>query len=140
MSKSAREAFLAGVHVGIVSIADGERGPVAVPVWYDYTPGGDVVFVTDRRSRKGRLLDDVQRISLVAQTEQPPYKYVWVEGPFRIAKSEIERDLRPLARRYLGETGGDRYIESTGGAGSRDGSIVVRLRPERWLSVDMAAT
>jgi nitroimidazol reductase NimA-like FMN-containing flavoprotein (pyridoxamine 5'-phosphate oxidase superfamily) len=32
MTKQEREAFLAGVHVGVVSIAEQGRGPLAVPV------------------------------------------------------------------------------------------------------------
>jgi hypothetical protein len=39
-----------------------------------------------------------------------------------------------LAHRYLGRELGDRYL--AGSSEGRDGSIVVRLRPERWLSVD----
>ena len=42
--------------------------------------GGEVRVVTDRASRKGRLLERVKRCSLCAQSETPPYKYVTVEG------------------------------------------------------------
>jgi hypothetical protein len=31
------------------------RGPLAVPVWYRYEPGDDVVFATGDGSRKRRL-------------------------------------------------------------------------------------
>ena len=34
MSRAEREAFLAATRVGIVSIAEEGRGPLAVPVWY----------------------------------------------------------------------------------------------------------
>ena len=41
MSKSEREDFLAQVHVGILAIAGDEgAGPLAVPIWYSYQPGG----------------------------------------------------------------------------------------------------
>ena len=46
----------------------------------------------------------------------------------------MERDTRPMAHRYLGAEFGDRYIEAT--AGQTPDSVVVRMRPERWLSVD----
>ena len=37
MSRAEREEFLAGVHVGVLSVAVAERsGPLAVPVWYSY--------------------------------------------------------------------------------------------------------
>jgi nitroimidazol reductase NimA-like FMN-containing flavoprotein (pyridoxamine 5'-phosphate oxidase superfamily) len=137
MTRSEREAFLADVHVGVISIAEPGRGPLAVPIWYGYTPGGELWIVTERGSRKGRLLEKVGRFSLVAQTEAPPYRYVSVEGPIAsIAKSELARDERPLAHRYLGPEMGERYLEATGGADARGDNVVVRMRPERWLSVD----
>jgi nitroimidazol reductase NimA-like FMN-containing flavoprotein (pyridoxamine 5'-phosphate oxidase superfamily) len=137
MSQSEREAFLAGVHVGVISIAEPGRGPLTAPIWYGYEPGGELWIVTERTSRKGRLLEQAGRFSLCAQTEQPPYQYVSVEGPIAsIVPSELERDERPLARRYLGRELGDRYLESTGGAETRAANIRVALRPERWLTTD----
>jgi nitroimidazol reductase NimA-like FMN-containing flavoprotein (pyridoxamine 5'-phosphate oxidase superfamily) len=137
MSRTEREAFLAAVHVGVISIAEPGRGPLSAPIWYAYQPGGELWLVTDRDSRKGRLLERAGRFSLCVQSEQPPYQYVSVEGPITaIVPSQLERDVRPLAHRYLGREAGDRYLASTGGAESRGGSIRVSLRPERWLSVD----
>jgi len=139
MSKAEREAFLAEVHVGVISIAEPGRGPLTAPIWYGYEPGGELWIVTERASRKGRLLEQAGRFSLCAQTEQPPYKYVSVEGPIAsIAPSDLERDERPLARRYLGRELGDRYLESTGGAETRAANVRVALRPERWLTTDYA--
>ena len=135
MSRAEREAFLAAVRVGVLSIADGARGPLSVPVWYGYEPGGELWFVTDRDSRKGKLLLLVDRVSLCVQTETPPYKYVSVEGPIAaIERADLERHRRALAHRYLGRELGDRYL--AGSSAEAEGSIVVRVRPERWLSVD----
>jgi nitroimidazol reductase NimA-like FMN-containing flavoprotein (pyridoxamine 5'-phosphate oxidase superfamily) len=137
MSRKEREAFLADVHVGIISIADDGRAPLAVPIWYGYAPGGEVWVVTERGSRKGVLLEKARRFSLCAQNEAPPYRYVSVEGPVTsIAPSQLERDERPLAHRYLGREMGERYLEATGGADARAQNVVVRMRPERWLTVD----
>jgi len=139
MTVAEREAFLAGVHVGIISIEESGRGPLTAPIWYVYEPGGELVIVIEEESRKGGLLRQGARFSLCAQDEQPPYKYVSVEGPVvSIAPADVERDLRPLARRYLGAELGDGYVAATGGADAADGSVVVRMRPERWLTVDYA--
>jgi len=133
MTRAEREAFLAGVHVGVISVTEPGRGPLAVPIWYAYEPGGELWVVTDRDSRKGRLLAQARRFSLLAQTETAPYQYVSVEGPVvAIEPADLERHLRPMARRYLGREMGDRYVEATAG----DRSAAVRMRPERWLSVD----
>lgn len=133
MNRAEREAFLAGVHVGVLAIARPNAGPLNVPVWYDYTPGEELWFITDSDSRKGRLLQLGTRVSLCAQTEVAPYQYVSIEGPVvEVTPALVDAHLRPMARRYLGVTQGDQYA-----ANSRDGeSALVRVRPEKWLSVD----
>jgi PPOX class probable F420-dependent enzyme len=136
MTKVEREAFLADVHVAVISVAEHGRGPLVVPIWYSYEPGGEVRIITGRTSRKGKLLERAGRCSLCVQTGTPPYKYVSVEGPIvAVEAADLERHRRPLSRRYLGTEVGDSYIEST-----RDavGNVLVRMRPERWLTVDYA--
>jgi hypothetical protein len=140
MSAQAREQFLAGLHVGVLSVAvqgDGEAGggraPLAVPVWYDYQPGGRVSVITGRNSRKGRAIIAAGRMSLCAQDEKPPYKYVSIEGPVEMEELD-EADRLAMARRYLGEAGGDRYVASNP---DQDGEqVMFRMTPEHWLSVD----
>jgi nitroimidazol reductase NimA-like FMN-containing flavoprotein (pyridoxamine 5'-phosphate oxidase superfamily) len=137
MTQEEREAFLADVHIGVISIAEEGRGPLTVPVWYAYNPGGELRIVTGRESRKGRLLARAGRFSLCVQTETPPYKYVSVEGPIiSIEAADVERDGRPLARRYLGKEMGDRYVEETRNLPTHADSVLVRMRPERWLTSD----
>ena len=86
-----------------------------------------------------RLLARAGRFSLCAQTETPPYKYVSVEGPIvGTDPSDAERDLRPLAHRYLGSAMGDRYMDETRDSPEQVDNVVVRMRPERWLTADYA--
>src|SRR5512147_2258363 len=96
MSRADREAFLADTHVGIVGIAEEGRGPLAVPVWYRYVPGGDLVFATADTSRKLRLLRRAGRASLCVQTETAPYVYVSVEGPVTFDSVDFDRDTREM--------------------------------------------
>ena len=133
MSAAEREQFLAGLHVGILSVAEATRGPIAVPVWYDYQPGGLVSVITGRGSRKARALRAAGRMSLCAQDEAPPYRYVSVEGPAVLEEVEFDERLA-MARRYLGREGGDRYMASEPDSASAD--LVVRMTPEHWLGVD----
>ena len=135
MTKQERESFLADLHVGIISVAEDGRGPLTVPIWYSYEPGGEVRVVTGGTSRKAQLLRTARRFSLCAQTETPPYKYVSVEGPIvAIEQANLERDRRPLAHRYFGVRAGDQYIERT--RAETVENVLVRMRPERWLTVD----
>ena len=95
------------------------------------------VVEASREWRKGRLLARAGRFSLCVQTETSPYKYVSVEGPIIFTEAaDIERDLRPLARRYLGKEGGDRYVEETRNLPTHTDNVLIRMRPERWLTTD----
>jgi len=134
MTKDEREAFLADTHVAVVSVADGARAPLVVPVWYAYEPGGDLRFVTGGASRKARLIRKAARVSVCVQTETPPYRYVSIEGPAVIGAPNHERDVRATALRYLGPQMGEVYLQAT--AAERAGSILVTVKPERWLTVD----
>jgi nitroimidazol reductase NimA-like FMN-containing flavoprotein (pyridoxamine 5'-phosphate oxidase superfamily) len=72
MTRQEREAFLAEVHVGVISIERAGRPPLAVPIWYDYDPAIGVWVITGKESEKGRALADAGRFALCAQTEAPP--------------------------------------------------------------------
>ena len=133
MSSNERELFLSALHVGIISIPRATKGPLTVPIWYDYQPGGEVWVITDTDSIKAKLLTKASRISLCAQTETAPYQYVSVEGPFTTRPSTQE-ELLAMAVRYLGEERGQAYAENSAGGG--EGSIVVAIAPETWFSVD----
>jgi PPOX class probable F420-dependent enzyme len=132
MSREEREQFLAGVHVGVLSVASPDGGsPLAVPVWYSYQPGGTVNVITPGSARKAAAMRAAGRFSLCAQDERPPYKYVTVGGPASIEEASHDERLN-LARRYLGPEGGDAYVS----ANPTGGQLVFRMTPERWLTVD----
>jgi PPOX class probable F420-dependent enzyme len=133
MSVAERERFLAGLHVGILGVSEAGRGPITVPVWYDYQVGGQVSVITGRDSRKARALRAAGRMTLCAQDEALPYRYVSVEGPVVIEEVEFDERLA-MARRYLGPEGGDEYIAAN--PGDAEDSLVVRMTPEHWLGVD----
>jgi PPOX class probable F420-dependent enzyme len=134
MSVAEREQFLAGVHVGVLSVAEGEgRGPLTAPVWYDYQPGGLVSVITARDSRKGLALAAAGRMSLCAQDENWPYRYVTVEGPVEIEELDLDERLA-MARRYLGPEGGDQYVASNPDAAGEN--VMIRMRPVHWLTTD----
>ncbi len=136
MSRTQREAFLAGTHVAILSVADGARGPFTVPVWYRYEPGSAICFVTGGTSRKLPLIKTAGRVTFCVQTETAPYEYVTVEGPATIGEPDYERDIRGVALRYLGDQMGEMYLAMTAEQRAAEGEVLVSVRPERWLTAD----
>ena len=136
MTKKEREAFLADLHVGVISIQQDGSSPLSVPIWYDYTPEAGVWVITANSSQKAQLLKVAGRFTLVAQSEEPPsYCYVSVEGPVvETRPADLEADVAPMARRYFGEELGNAYAKATGA----EGQTVYVMRPERWRTVDYA--
>lgn len=132
MSKQEREAFLAGMHVGVLSVARDGVGPLTVPIWYRYEPGGEVEMWMGRPSRKFRAIAQAGRCSLLAQNETYPYQYVSVEGPADGTGPPTRDTAVAIAARYLPSALAEAYVDDTLSADS----VLVRLRPERWLSTD----
>src|SRR5438876_11817325 len=56
MSEDERQAFLAGVHIGVISIEREDGPPLTVPIWYGYEPSGNVWVTTGTDSLKSKLL------------------------------------------------------------------------------------
>ena len=135
MSVAEREDFLAGLHVAVLSVDDPGRGPLAIPVWYSYVPGGTVNVITGGQSVKARLLRAAGRLSVCVQNESMPYRYVSVEGPITALDETVSADeRRALAHRYLGAEGGDLYVASTSEQAAD--SVAFRMSPEHWRTTD----
>ncbi|WNG88592.1 pyridoxamine 5'-phosphate oxidase family protein [Mycobacterium sp. ITM-2016-00317] len=132
MTKDEREQYLAGVHVGVIAVERPGRAPLAVPLWHDYRPGGEVLLWTDTDSVKHKLIRDAGRFAITVQDEQPPYKYVSAEGDVTDIGPAQDAEVRALAVRYLGEQAGGQFA----GENLTSTSIVIRMRPQHWLSTD----
>ncbi|MGY0459728.1 pyridoxamine 5'-phosphate oxidase family protein [Kitasatospora sp. cg17-2] len=140
MTRAACERFLAGVHVGVLSVAGAgpEEAPLAVPVWYSYRPGGLVTLLTGRESVKVGRIRAAGRFTLCAQQEEPPCRYVTVSGPVVAVEDAVDPGERAaLAHRYLPPATAAAYLVAT--AEQLTADVTVRMRPERWLSADFAA-
>ena len=134
MTTEEREQFLAGLHVGVLAIPTPDGAPLTAPIWYGYQPGGEITVLTGPTSRKGRLLEEGTQVTMVAQQEELPYKYVSVEGTVTgITPGTAEQTLE-MAIRYLGEEMGHGYAA----ANANGNSVLVSIRPDRWLTVDYA--
>jgi uncharacterized protein len=133
MTRSEREEFLAGVHVGVLAVERADSSPLISPVWYRYSPGGDIEFNTPRETEKARLIEASGRASLCAQSEAVPYAYVTVEGPADILETSHQARL-DIATRYLGEEMAKAYMDSV----SDVDNILVRLHPQVWRTTDYA--
>src|SRR5215210_4192105 len=117
MTEDERQEFLAGRHVGVVSVARGYgRPPHSTPVWYAYEPGGNISFFTGtqgRRSRKAGLVREAGVLSFLVQHEEFPYRYVTVEGTVvGEDRPPSAEQMLAVARRYLPEEAARGFVKA----------------------------
>ena len=134
-SETERQEFLAAKHVAVLSVAAEGRPPASVPMWYDYTPGGDIRINTGAGARKSRLIEQAGAVTLVVQNEEPPYQYVVVEGTVVNTTTPTPLEVREaIAIRYLGEEGGRAFVKTLEG----NTSVLFTVRPDRWITADFS--
>jgi PPOX class probable F420-dependent enzyme len=134
-SETERQEFLAAKHVAVLSVAADGRPPASVPMWYDYTPGGNIRVNTGASSRKAKLIERAGAVTLVVQHEEPPYQYVVVEGTVVDITKPTPLDVREaVAIRYLGDEGGRAFVNSLEG----QESVLFTIRPDRWITADFS--
>ncbi|HJY96820.1 MAG TPA: pyridoxamine 5'-phosphate oxidase family protein [Streptosporangiaceae bacterium] len=136
LSMRDRESFLAEPHVAALSVSAGQgRGPLTVPIWYQYAPGGEAWVLTDAGSRKARLIEIAGRFTLMVERVMPTVRYVSVEGPVTRMVPGTDALLREIAARYLPPDKARAYIEWA--EAELGEQIAIYLRPERWLTADL---
>ncbi|MEU7576607.1 pyridoxamine 5'-phosphate oxidase family protein [Streptomyces sp. NPDC041068] len=136
LSVEERELFLAEPHIGALAVDAGEgRGPLTLPIWYQYTPGGELWVLTGRHSKKGRLIEAAGRFSLMVDRLEPTIRYVSVEGPVVRTEDGTLEKLREISARYLPADKVDGYVEFA--AKEHGEHAVYYLRPEHWYASDL---
>jgi len=135
-TEAERQDFLAAKHIAVLSVAANDgRPPASVPIWYDYTPGGNIRINTSAGNRKARLIEQAGAITLTVQHEEPPYQYVIVEGT--VVETERPAPAEPretIAIRYLGKEAGREFARGYDHADT----VLFTIRPDRWFTADFS--
>ena len=136
LSQQERAEFLAEPHIAALSVHDGpDRGPLTVPIWYQYAPGGDVWIMTSAGSRKAKLIDEAGRFTLMVDQAQPRVRYVSVEGSVVDVSPSREELLWEISSRYLPAEQVPGYVELA--KAEHGEQLIYTMRPQRWLSADL---
>lgn len=138
LSLPEREQFLAEPHIAALSVSAGpDRGPLTVPIWYQYTPGREAWVLTSPGSRKARLIEQAGRFTLMVERHEPTARYVSVEGPATRTMPRTDELLLEISQRYLPPDKVESYIEFAKTELSDE--VVLFMQPKRWLSADLGA-
>jgi nitroimidazol reductase NimA-like FMN-containing flavoprotein (pyridoxamine 5'-phosphate oxidase superfamily) len=136
LSTEEREQFLAEPHIAALSVYAGDqRGPLTVPIWYQYAPGGEPWLLTGAGSRKHRLIEANGYFSLMAERLEPTVRYVAVDGAVSSVEPSTDEQLVEMTKRYLKPEQVDAYLEFA--RREHGESVTIRLNPEHWLSADL---
>lgn len=136
LSRDEREQFLAQPHIAALSVHAGEgRGPLTVPIWYQYGPGGQPWVLTGVGSRKHRLIEAAGHFSLMAERLEPSIRYVAVDGPVSRIEPGTDDHLVEMTKRYLPPENVDGYLELA--RSDHGDAVVIFLDPQHWLSADL---
>jgi nitroimidazol reductase NimA-like FMN-containing flavoprotein (pyridoxamine 5'-phosphate oxidase superfamily) len=136
LSVPEREQFFAEPHIAALSVAAGpDRGPLTVPIWYQYTPGGEAWVLSEADSRKVRLIEAAGRFSLMVDRVAPTTRYVSVEGRVTRMVAGTDEQVREIAARYLPPDKARAYFELAKAEFGEQ--VAIYLRPQRWLSSDL---
>jgi PPOX class probable F420-dependent enzyme len=140
MSKKEVIRFLTqGTFTGKVATVRKERGLHVVPIWFVLDNKkrsgdqiGDIVFTTAEMSVKSKNIKKDNRVSMCVDDQLPPFSFVTVTGTAKIYPYKHEEVLMwatKIAERYMGKKNADEY----GRRNSGEGSVLVRLTPERII-------
>ena len=130
--------FLAEPHIAALSVSAGDkRGPLTVPIWYQYTPGGEPWVLTGNGSRKHRLIETQGEFTLMAERVEPTVRYVAVDGPVSGIEPGADEHLVELTKRYLPADKVDAYLEFA--RREHGDSVIIFRKPQHWLSADLGA-
>jgi nitroimidazol reductase NimA-like FMN-containing flavoprotein (pyridoxamine 5'-phosphate oxidase superfamily) len=139
LSVQDREAFLAEPHIAALSVSAGQdRGPFTVPIWYQYTPGGEAWVLTEAGSRKVALIEAAGRFSLMVDRVSPTVRYVSVEGPVTRIVPGTDELLREITERYLEPEKVQDYLDFA--LAELGEQRAIYLRPQRWLTAELGAS
>lgn len=93
--------------------------------------------MTGLDSRKNRLIQAAGRFTLMVDRLEPTIRYVSVEGPVVETVAATEEDLREISARYLPPEKVDGYVAYA--SADHGEQVIVRMRPERWVSSDLGS-
>ena len=138
MTDAALDAFLRGRRIAVLAIPRAGKPPLTTPVWYDYD-GSRFRIHVEPTSAKAKVIARHREapVSLVIQSEVPPYRYAIAYGTATLQPADDPALRRRVARRYLGRMAGDMYIKEEEKRGIDAQALhVIEIVPERFATHD----
>jgi PPOX class probable F420-dependent enzyme len=137
MSEDDVVAFMrSGSRTGKLAVTRADGRPHVSPVWFDFDDAtGELVFLTQGDSVKGKSLRRDGRVSICVDEMDFPFAFARIDG--EVASMTAYQDdpdgllywSTETCRRYVGDERADTF----GRRNAAPGEFLVRVRPTRYL-------
>lgn len=127
-----REFLAHGTRTAKVATVSRSGAPHVMPVWF-VLDGEQLVLTTGAESVKGRNLRRDPRVAVIVDDDTPPFAFVHIRGRATLSEDpgELLRYTTEIGGRYMGAE----RAEEVGRRNAEPGEMVVRITPERVISV-----
>lgn len=127
-----------GSRTGKLAVTRRDGRPHVSPVWFDFDDDtGELVFLTQAESVKGRCLRRDGRISICVDVMEMPFHFARIDGEVA-SITTYEQDPDALlywatetCRRFVGHDRADEFGRRNAGPGE----LLVRVAPSRYVGV-----
>ena len=138
LAQDDREQFLAEPHIAALSVYEGDaRGPLTMPIWYQYAAGGEPWILTEAGSRKVRLIEATGFFTLMVERLEPTVRYVSVDGAVSRIEPGTDVQMEEMARRYLSGDAAEKYLEFANQ--NLGAQVAIYMQPQHWFSADLGS-
>ena len=125
----------AGSRTGKLAVTRRDGSPHVSPVWFEFDDAtGELVFLTQANSVKGRCLRRDPRVSICVDTMEMPYDFARIDGTATLASHDNDPAAllhwaTETCRRYVGDARADEF----GRRNATPDELLVRIMPTRYL-------
>jgi PPOX class probable F420-dependent enzyme len=130
--------LMQGTFTGKLATTRKDRGSHVVPLWFvldnknSKDQIGSIVFIIYDKSVEAKNIIQDNRVSICIDDQMPPFSFVTIFGTARIypyIQEEVLFWATKIAGRYMGKENADEY----GRRNSGEGTVLVRITPERII-------
>lgn len=133
MNQAEIDAFLMGTaRTGKLATVRADGRPHVAPIWY-IVDGDRILFNTWHESVKAKNIEHDNRVALCVDDEEPPYRYVIVEGTVELTTPPPEVNQKwagAIAGRYMGADRAEAFGKRNGVAGE----LLCVLTPDKVIA------
>ncbi len=126
-----RDFLSRGTRTGKLGYVAADGRPLVAPIWF-VVHEDELWFNTGRDTAKGKAIARDPRLVLCVDLEEPPYRFVQVQGVAAVAEdlAELVASATAIAARYMGADRAEEFGQRNG----VPGELLVKLRPTKVIA------